>query len=208
MGPFFPESNIFMHPSWIHRSKIEYSYLELRLFFVESTLKKFLKSAFKKQNTKQQHASTPPSSRPLRFLWTTLSIMFTAVSPPCAGGQWWVTLVAKYVFDLGNQHNNGPHQDQIFDNPSSLCLTLWLNPPKICSSWGRADAPSRLFTKGVGLSLHFFVFFHRPIYSVYGLPFTVRHNATTITLPSFLFFFPFPTLRPQANYSGAVSVLS
>ena len=110
--------------------------------------------------------------------------------------------------DQGNQHNNGPHQDQIFDNPSSLCLTLWLNPPKICSSWGRADAPSRLFTKGVGLSLHFFVFFHRPIYSVYGLPFTVRHNATTITLPSFLFFFPFPTLRPQANYSGAVSVLS
>ena len=27
--------------------------------------------------------------------------------------------------DLGNQHNNGPHQDQIFDNPSALCLALW-----------------------------------------------------------------------------------
>ena len=26
--------------------------------------------------------------------------------------------------DLGNQHNNGPHQDQIFDNPAALCLAL------------------------------------------------------------------------------------
>ena len=22
-------------------------------------------------------------------------------------------------------HNNGPHQDQIFDNPSALCLAVW-----------------------------------------------------------------------------------
>ena len=29
--------------------------------------------------------------------------------------------------DLGNQHNNGPHQDQIFDNPAALCLALWDN---------------------------------------------------------------------------------
>ena len=29
------------------------------------------------------------------------------------------------VSDQGNQHNNGPHQDQIFDNPSVLCLALW-----------------------------------------------------------------------------------
>ena len=31
------------------------------------------------------------------------------------------------VFDLGNQHNNGPHQDQIFGNPIDLCfcLALW-----------------------------------------------------------------------------------
>ena len=34
------------------------------------------------------------------------------------------TQVAKHVSDLGNQHNNGPHQDQIFDNPSALCLAL------------------------------------------------------------------------------------
>ena len=27
--------------------------------------------------------------------------------------------------DLGNQHNNGPHQDQIFDIPSAHCLALW-----------------------------------------------------------------------------------
>ena len=29
------------------------------------------------------------------------------------------TQAAKHVPDQGNQHNNGPHQDQIFDN--SLC---------------------------------------------------------------------------------------
>ena len=29
------------------------------------------------------------------------------------------TQAAKHVSDQGNQHNNGPHQDQIFDN--SLC---------------------------------------------------------------------------------------
>ena len=26
---------------------------------------------------------------------------------------------------LGHQHNNGSHQDQIFDNPAALCLVLW-----------------------------------------------------------------------------------
>ena len=26
---------------------------------------------------------------------------------------------------LGNQHNNGPHQDHVFDNPSAPCLALW-----------------------------------------------------------------------------------
>ena len=36
-----------------------------------------------------------------------------------------VTQVAKHVSDLGNQHNNGPHQGQNFDNPSALCLALW-----------------------------------------------------------------------------------
>ena len=29
------------------------------------------------------------------------------------------------VTNLGNQHNNGPHLDQIFDSPSALCLALW-----------------------------------------------------------------------------------
>ena len=27
---------------------------------------------------------------------------------------------SKTLSDQGNQHNNGPHQDQIFDNPSAL----------------------------------------------------------------------------------------
>ena len=33
--------------------------------------------------------------------------------------------LAKHVSDLGNQHNNGPHQDQIVDNLSALCFALW-----------------------------------------------------------------------------------
>ena len=32
---------------------------------------------------------------------------------------------AKRVSDLGNQHHNGSHQDQIFVNLSALCLALW-----------------------------------------------------------------------------------
>ena len=35
------------------------------------------------------------------------------------------TQVVKHVSDQGNQHNNGPHQDQIFDNHSAFCLALW-----------------------------------------------------------------------------------
>ena len=35
------------------------------------------------------------------------------------------TQVAKHVSDLDNQHNNGPRQDQISNNPSALCLALW-----------------------------------------------------------------------------------
>ena len=46
------------------------------------------------------------------------------LSPLCAGGHWWATQVAKQVSDPGNQHNNGPHQDQISDKPSALCLVL------------------------------------------------------------------------------------
>ena len=34
---------------------------------------------------------------------------------------------------IGNQHNNGPYQDQIFDYPSPLCLALWA---KIRWRWG------------------------------------------------------------------------
>ena len=33
--------------------------------------------------------------------------------------------LTKHVSDQDNQHNNGPHQEQIFDNPSALCLALW-----------------------------------------------------------------------------------
>ena len=34
-------------------------------------------------------------------------------------------MVVKNVPDLGNQHNNSPHEDQIFDNSSALRLVLW-----------------------------------------------------------------------------------
>ena len=63
--------------------------------------------------------------------------------------------------DLDNQHNNGPYQDQIFDNSSALCLALWA---KIRFGWGwkvggggreggggETNVPSGLFMKGVGL---------------------------------------------------------
>ena len=33
--------------------------------------------------------------------------------------------VVKHMSEEGNQHNNGPHQDKIFDNPSALCLSVW-----------------------------------------------------------------------------------
>ena len=35
------------------------------------------------------------------------------------------TQVAKHLSDLGNQHNNGVHQDHIWNNPSALCIALW-----------------------------------------------------------------------------------
>ena len=41
-----------------------------------------------------------------------------------ASVHWWATRVAKHVSDLGNRHNNGPHQDQIFHNPSALCSAV------------------------------------------------------------------------------------
>ena len=79
--------------------------------------------------------------------------------------------------DQGNQHNNGPHQDQISDKP---LLSAWHCGPKIGSGdggvgggtddggggWGGGtDAPNRLFTKGVRLSVSP-GFFPRQIYSV------------------------------------------
>ena len=40
-------------------------------------------------------------------------------------GHSWATQVAKHVSDQGNQHNSGPHQDQIFDNPAAPRLAFW-----------------------------------------------------------------------------------
>ena len=51
-------------------------------------------------------------------------------------------LLLKQVSDQGNQHNNGPHQDQIFDNPSA-----WHYGPNLGFGLGRTEANNRL---GVG----------------------------------------------------------
>ena len=73
----------------------------------------------------------------------------------------------KQVSDLGNQHSNGPHQDQIFDNPSTLCLAMWA---KNQIRLGGADSPNRLLWKEYNfLSLSLFSFsspFPGHIYSV------------------------------------------
>ena len=61
--------------------------------------------------------------------------------------------LTKHVSDQDNQHNNGPHQEQIFDNPSALCLALWAkNRIRLGGGGeggGRTDAPNRLFMKEV-----------------------------------------------------------
>ena len=53
-----------------------------------------------------------------------------------------------------NQHNNGPHQDQIFDNPSALCIGFGGGG----GGGGGTDTPNRLFRKGVRLSVSPFNF--------------------------------------------------
>ena len=62
------------------------------------------------------------------------------------------------LHDLGNQHNNGPHQDRIFYILSALCLAS-LAQNSLNSVWkgeggggGGTDASSRLFTKRARLS--------------------------------------------------------
>ena len=90
----------------------------------------------------------------------------------------------KDVSDQGNQHNHGPHQDQILDNPSVLCLAPWALNWLSTSGFiwffyyyyfvyffggvgvgggggggqGKTNAPSSLFMKGVGHSLSLFFF--------------------------------------------------
>ena len=81
-----------------------------------------------------------------------------------AGGHWWTTRVAKDVYDQGNQHNNGPHQDQILDKPSVLCLTM-LATNQIRFGVGLIDSPNRLFMNGTGLfffpsTINYFFFGH------------------------------------------------
>ena len=46
------------------------------------------------------------------------------------------TTTKLYVSGHGNQRDNGPHQDQIFDNPSALCLALWAKNQIWLGVWG------------------------------------------------------------------------
>ena len=55
------------------------------------------------------------------FLFFGISIGLISFTPVVIG----VLLRLQNMSDQGNQHNNGPHQDKIFDNPAALCLALW-----------------------------------------------------------------------------------
>ena len=71
------------------------------------------------------------------------------------------TQAVKHISDLGNQHSDGPHQDQIFNNPAALCLVLWAKKQKGFNSRKGTHAPSRLFMKGVELAFPFLSVFSR-----------------------------------------------
>ena len=66
--------------------------------------------------------------------------------------------------DLGNQHNNGPHQDQDFDNPAVL-LALWAKH-WIWLQGRETEAPNRLVMRGIFFPPFFFLL----IYSDYSPP--------------------------------------
>ena len=73
----------------------------------------------------------------------------------CAGGHWRAIRVAKRVSDLSNQHNNGPHQDQIFDNLTALFSAL--GEQKSDSSPGETCTRQALYEES--RSFRFFVCF-------------------------------------------------
>ena len=74
---------------------------------------------------------------------------------------WWAIQVATHVSDLGSRHKNGPHQDQIFDNPSAVCLVLWAK---------KMEGSCRLFMMCRTFSTLCFPHPLRPDSSVYGIP--------------------------------------
>ena len=63
-----------------------------------------------------------------------------------------ITQVVPRVSELGNQYNNGLHQDQICDNPDA-CFLFNIGRAKIVFGWSGvgADAPSKFFMNSVGL---------------------------------------------------------
>ena len=82
------------------------------------------------------------------YIICSLTIMCWRSLMSCSGRE-------TYMSDQGNPNNNGPHQDQSFDNSSVLCLALW------GKTWGGGggggnDATRRLCMKRAGLfsSLH------------------------------------------------------
>ena len=98
--------------------------------------------------------------------WFSFTGIGLILSQLCTGGH--VELYSGsviYVSDLGNQHNNGPHQDQTFDNPYALCLALWAKN-QIQLGRGETDAPNRLFLKEVELFFSSCVLFWHQIYFV------------------------------------------
>ena len=93
--------------------------------------------------------------------------------------------------DQGNQHNNGPHQDQVLDNPSVLCLTMWTTN-QIRFGVGLINSLNRLFMNRVGL--FFFPFF--PSSDLDSLRSSrSKYKASTTTKKQFFF----STLRPKTE---------
>ena len=74
---------------------------------------------------------------------------------------WWAIQVATHVSDLGSRHKNSPHQDQIFDNPSAVCLVLWAK---------KMEGSCRLFMMCRTFFTLCFPHPLRPDSSVYGIP--------------------------------------
>ena len=98
--------------------------------------------------------------------------------------------------DQGIQHNKCPQQDQIFDNPSALCLALWAKNRIRFRVGGMGGGGGGVVMHPIGslrrqydfLSLHFFS--PSDLHCLRSS--RSKYNASTIN-----YFFFYSTLRPK-----------